>query len=313
MNIVMTGATSFIGSHVLSCLLKEPQNRIWVIIRPNSKNINKIVAHKNVSIVKLDVLEIENLCRYVQRKIDVFFHFAWEGVRLPYRDDKDVQDKNYSAALKAMKVCEQLGCCKFIGCGSQAEYGDMEGVIDENYLCKPNTAYGKAKLKSYEDLYIYAERHDIDFIWARIFSVYGPGDYDGSLIMSCIDKMSRNQSVQLTECRQEWDYIYVDEVAELFVRLAMEKCKSGVYNIASGKHRILKEYLEEMKALMDSHSELEFGKIPYPESGMVSFIPDVQKIQNELNWKSAITFEEGIKNILRGKTNAKSKYCRTNV
>ena len=302
MNIVMTGATSFIGSNVLRMLLEEQENKVWVVIRPNSKNTNKIPAHKNISIVELDMSEIEKLHNYVQEKIDVFFHFAWEGVRAPYRDDDEIQNKNYVATLKAMEVCNRLHGRKFIGCGSQAEYGYMEGVIDEDYSCKPNTEYGKAKLKSYTDLSLYAKNHNIEFIWARIFSVFGPGDYSGSLIMSCIDKMSKNQNIQLTECKQDWDFVYIDEVAKVFVLFAKEKCRSGVYNIASGNHRVLKEYVQEIKNIMNSDSMLEFGAIPYPGSGMVSFVPDISKLRKELNWKSMITFEEGINKILQGKS-----------
>lgn len=303
MNIVITGATSFIGSNVLNELIKNQENKIWVVIRPNSKNIDRLPVHKNIIIVKLDMFEIEGLVNFIDEPVDVFYHFAWDGVRAPLRDDAEIQNANYSATMKAMEVCYKLHGCKFIGCGSQAEYGSMDGRIDENYPCKPNTEYGKAKLNAYLSLNEYALKHDIEFIWARIFSVYGLGDYAGSLVMTCIDKMSKNETLEFTECKQEWDYIYIDEVAEIFLKFATVKCENGIYNIASGKHRRLKEYVQTIKKLMDSGSILEFGKIPYPASGVVSFVPNINKLKNELKWESQVSFEEGIKIILQGKAN----------
>lgn len=302
MNIVITGATSFIGTGIIKRLIEE-NHKIWAVIRPESVNRNKIPVVKNVKIIELDMQQIEELDAYVSETIDVFYHLAWEGVRAPYRDDPQIQDANYNAAMKAIKVCEKLGCKKFIGSGSQAEYGSMSGEITEDYPCNPNTEYGKAKYKACCDLKEFAEKRHIEFIWGRIFSIYGPGDYKGSLIMSCLDKMQKNEPILLTECIQEWDYLYIDEVAEIFAQFSTRKCGSGVYNVASGEHRALKEYVEIMKRATESESRLIYGGIPYPDSGMVSFIPVISKLQNVIHWKSGIAFEEGINRILKGETN----------
>ena len=302
MNIVITGATSFIGTSIIKRLAEENHN-IWAIIRPASVNRDKIPHEKNVKVIELDMQQIEKLDAYILEPIDVFYHLAWEGVRAPYRDDSQIQNANYSAAMKAISVCEKMGCKKFIGSGSQAEYGSMDGEITEDYPCNPNTEYGKAKYRAYCDLKKFAQMHHMEFIWGRIFSVYGPGDYKGSLIMSCLDKMQRNETILLTECIQEWDYLYIDEVAEIFAEFAVVSCESGVYNVASGRHRALKEYVEIMKQETKSESNLIYGGIPYPETGMISFIPGIFKLQNAIHWKTEITFEKGINKILKGETN----------
>lgn len=300
MNIVITGATSFIGASIIQRLIRDSENRIWAVIRPNSMNRNNVPESDNINVVELDMQEIGELKQFVREPVDVFVHLAWEGVRVPYRDDADIQNGNYIAALKAMETCKELNCTKFIASGSQAEYGYMQGIISEDYPCMPNTEYGKAKYHAYCTLLEYAKKNQIDFIWGRIFSVYGPGDYKGSLIMTCIDKMKRGEDIPLTECKQEWDYLYIDELAEIFARFVERKCESGVYNIASGNHRMLKQYVESIKEILKSKSRLEYGKIPYPKSGMVSFIPDIEKMQNELKWNSQITFEDGVRYILQG-------------
>lgn len=302
MNVVITGATSFIGISIINNLIKR-NHFVWAVVRPKSVNRQRIPLSENIQIVECDMQELEHLPDLIKIPVDAFCHLAWEGVRAPYRDDAVIQKQNYRAAMKAVEVCNRLSCKKFIGCGSQAEYGKMNGRIAEDYPCNPNTEYGKAKYKACCDIAAYARQHQIHFIWGRIFSIYGPGDYEKSLIMMCIDKMKKNENIPLTECKQDWDYLYIDEAAEIFTRFITMCCDDGVYNVASGKHEKLKEYVKKIKCVTQSESMLEFGSLPYPESGMVSFIPVVSKLKEALKWQPKIEFEEGIQNILRGQKN----------
>ena len=300
MNIVVTGATSFIGVNVIKKLLLNDENKIWAIIRPNSMNRGKIPISKCINIIELDIKDIHILPEYIHTNIDVFYHFAWEGVRAPYRDDVDIQQANYDSSIKAIHACYKMNCNRFIGSGSQAEYGFMKGKISENYPCNPITEYGKKKHEACCDIMKFANQYNIDCVWGRIFSIYGPGDYSNSLIMDCIDKMKRNEPVKLTQCIQEWDYLYVDELAEIYVSFANKTCSSGIYNVASGVHMILREYVEITKRLLKSNSIIEYGSIPYPSQGIVSFEPDVAKLEKELGWKTSITFEKGIQLMIQG-------------
>lgn len=306
MNIVITGATSFIGVAVINKFIEEGAEHIWAVIRPNSANRSKVPVHEKVSVIELDMQELSALDAYITEPVDVFIHLAWEGVRAPYRDDANLQRQNYLAAKAAIEVCEKLGCRKFIGSGSQAEYGSMDGLIAENYVCTPNTEYGKAKLRACMELEAYANEHQMDYIWTRIFSVFGAGDFKGSLVMNCLDKMQKGETLELTACEQQWDYLYIDEVAAIFYLLATKKCENGIYNLASGEHRKLKDYVESMKNLTGSDSEILYGAIPYPASGMVSFIPDVEKLKTQTGWRLSISFEQGIKYMLRENTYEKN-------
>ncbi len=175
--VVVTGATSFIGVHIIKEYLKN-NCEVIAVVRPNSKNLSRLSKNNLLTVVEMDMENIEQLIKkFNNKKIDVFYHLAWEGVRAPYRDDAILQNENYICAVKAMKTAKGLGCDIFIGSGSQAEYGKCIGKIDENYPAAPVTEYGKAKLKTYEKLKILAKENNIKFIWARVFSVYGIYDY----------------------------------------------------------------------------------------------------------------------------------------
>lgn len=298
-NILITGATSFIGVNLINECIKN-QCKIIAVVRPNSKKINRLPQNNLVKIIELDMEKIEEILgRIEDKKIDVFYHLAWEGTRVPYRDDVIMQNHNYECAIKAMNVAKQLGCNEFIGAGSQAEYGRCIGKIDENYDAKPTTEYGKFKLKAYETLKVKAKENNMKFIWIRIFSAYGVYDYEGTLIMSSLAKMKKNESIQLTQCTQNWDFINVEDVARILYLFANKPCEHGVYNVASGESRQLREFVIDMKKICNSKSELQFGALPYNSEGVINLEPVIDKLKQNLDYSCKISFNEGIIKILK--------------
>lgn len=297
-NVIVTGATSFIGVHLIKEYLKN-NCKVIAVVRPNSKNLSRLPKSEFLKVVELPMEKIQDILKNVENEqVDVFYHLAWEGARVPHRDDAVLQHNNYNCAVKAMNVAKELGCRVFIGSGSQAEYGKCVGKIDENYETKPTTEYGKAKLKAYKTLKLMAEENNMKFIWTRIFSVYGIYDYSGTLVMSALDKMKKNENMPLTECIQNWDFIHVEDAAKIMYLLGNTSCMEGVYNIASGESKQLKEFVIDMKRICNSKSELQFGVVPYNNEGVVSFEPVIEKLKQNLGYTCEISFEEGIKKIL---------------
>lgn len=297
-NVIVTGATSFIGIHLIEEYLNY-NCAVIAVVRPNSKNLDRLPESKLLMVIEAGMEDIEKVIEEIgSKKIDIFYHLAWEGARVPFRDDAILQNDNYMFAINAMKVAKKLGCNTFIGAGSQAEYGNCIGKIDENYPAKPITEYGRAKLKTYERLKIMAQENNMKFIWTRIFSVYGVYDYKGTLVMSALDKMKKNETMQLTQCIQNWDFIYVEDVARAMYLLANTSCMEGIYNIASGENRQLKDFVMEMKEICKSNSLLQFGVIPYNSEGVVRFEPIVDKLKQNLGWTCEMKFKDGIEKIL---------------
>ena len=293
MKVVITGATSFIGVHLIHEWLKE-ECEIFAVVRLNSSNIKHIPIDDRIHIVEKEMNEYYTLSDSIDGA-DYFYHLAWEGARTPYRDDKNMQENNYKCTLDAFDSAVKMGCKFFLGSGSQAEYGRTNGLVDENYPCNPNTEYGKEKLHAYTSLTQKSKETGIRFIWTRIFSIYGKYDYPKTLIMSAIDKMKRNEPIEMTPCTQLWDYLNVEDAARAMKCFALSDCESGIYNIASGDYKPLKEFVEEIKRVLNSDSALQFGAVPYGANGTVNLTPDVKKIKNALGWNAEIIFEDGIR------------------
>lgn len=279
-NIIITGATSFIGINILK-ELKNNEYNIYAIIRPNSINKDKLNEFSNLKIIELDQREIENLKLYL-KKVDICIHLAWEGTRVPERYDEKIQEQNYINSVKTFEAVTALGCDVFLGTGSQAEYGFVNDIITEETETNPNTEYGKFKLKTCLELEKKALENNVRFIWGRIFSVYGEGDYENTLIMSTLRNMKKNKDVNMTEGKQYWNYIYIKDLSKIIINLIFNKEAKGIFNLASNDTRPLKEYILDMKKALNSKSKINFGVIPYRQEGIVNIKPSILKLNNIL-------------------------------
>lgn len=293
--IVITGATGIIGIHLIKQWLKT-KNEIYAVTRPDSKNIVRIPKSSNVHIIELSLDRYDHLQRMIGNA-DYFYHLAWEGTRAPYRNNPEIQKNNFTKSIKAFEAAKEMGCSFFLGTGSQAEYGPMLGVVDEESPCYPTTEYGKWKNKTNNILSDMSLSVSMKYIWVRLFSIYGQYDYPGTLIMQCINKMENNQKIEMTAGTQIWDYLYIEDAVKAMVMFAAYECNNGTYILASGDQRPLKEYILELKNILRSNSDVLFGVIPYGINNNINLLPNINKIHKEIGWKPEYSFCDGIRDM----------------
>lgn len=300
MKFIVTGATSFIGSHTVKRLL-EQGHQVCAVVRPKSSNADKLVKHDNLSLIWQDLsglkrLEDDRECR----DADIFLHFGWDGIGSAGRNDPQVQKQNLAHSIQAVKTAQALGCGRFLFSGSQAEYGIHRDVMTENCSCSPVSEYGKAKLEFGRQAMAGLEGSGMDFIHTRIFSVYGPGDHPWSLVNTALSTFLSGGHMELGECTQKWNFLYIEDMAEAVISLALGLApnQSGVYNIAGNDTRVLREFVEEMYDLCGKRGSFSYGVRPPNAEGPASLIPDIKKIEEATGWKPAVTFADGIRSML---------------
>ncbi len=292
-NILVTGATSFIGQYLIAELLNDSNNIIYALVRPNSKHKNNLIKFKNVNIIEIDMKNIAILPQKIN-KIDICFHLAWDGTRTLERYDEKLQQSNYMNSIALYDALVKLECKVFIGIGSQAEYGFNDGIITEETETKPNTAYGKYKLFVCNKIMESSLKDNIRFIWGRVFSIYGKGDNDNTLLMTSIKRMKNNEVIDMTLGTQYWNYLYVEDLAKILVILAKNIKAHGIYNLASDDTRKLKFYIEEIKNILKSKSIVNFGAVPYRQEGVVNIRPDISKLMMYVNGFKFSKFADAI-------------------
>jgi len=294
---VVTGPTGAIGSAL--CLeLANSGIAVYAVCRPNSHRAAALPKHENIICVYCDMTEIDKLPDLIREKIDVFYHFAWAHTIGSGRNDMCAQTDNIRYTIEAVRTAKKLGCQIFIGAGSQAEYGRVEGILKPETACFPENGYGMAKLCAGQMSRVECESLEMDHVWVRILSVYGPGDGPMTMISSVIDQLLRGQKPALTEGIQKWDYLYSEDAARAFLLLAKHGVHGKVYPLGSGEAKELKEYICQVRDQININLPLGFGEIPYGPLQVMHLQADISSLMTDVGFIPHVSFETGIKNTI---------------
>ena len=294
---IITGATGTVGTALIEKLTRH-QVEIMVLCRKNSRRLHQIPVHPNVRVVYCPLDELASLANSTGETYDVFFHMGWEGTIGPERDDMYLQNRNVRYALDAVEAAKRFGCTRFIGVGSQAEYGHVEGILKPDTPVHPEMGYGIGKLTAGLMTRQHAHQLGMEHVWVRLLSIYGPNDGPQSLIMSTIHKIQAGEVPQLTKGEQWWDYLFSGDAAKALMLLG-EKGRDGkTYILGSGKVRQLKEYVMDIRDVICPDARLDFGAIPYYDHQVMYLQADISEMIKETGWRPETEFRDGIRQIL---------------
>jgi len=293
--IVITGATGMIGSAIARCALEQDMD-VLCIIRKNSNRLDNLPKSERLKIVYADISEYAKL--EIQGSYDVFYHLAWEKTSVSSRDDVDTQIANIQYTQDAVRLAKRLGCKKFIGTGSQAEYGIVTEPLKSDTPVKPLSGYGIAKYAAGKLSHLLCTQLGLQFNWVRILSVYGPLDGAHTLIMYAIQELQAGRSPEFTKCEQIWDYLYCDDAARAFLAIGENGIDGKTYPLGSGNKKHLSEYLEIIRDIIAPNTVLQFGKKDYYPHQPMYLCADISELTNDTGWRPEVEFEEGIRKII---------------
>lgn len=288
--IIVTGATSMIGAALIGEAVREG-TEVYALVRPRTGRLDRLPDSGLVHVIgsELDGLkEAEG----IPGGCDALYHFAWAGTGRAERDDPAVQAGNIRHTLDAAELAARCGCRKFIGAGSQAEYGPVDGIIGAGIRFSPATAYGAAKYAAGLLSRRLCEGYGMVHIWGRVFSVYGRHDNEGTMLAYAIDRFLREEPAVFSAATQMWDYLYERDAGKIFLSLGKYAGESRAYRIASGRARPLREYIEEVREAFGGNAECVFaGGGGGPLAGLQA---DVGDLERDIGSLPQTPFREGI-------------------
>ncbi len=292
MKAIVTGAAGFLGADLVEELVKRGYEVIAVVreVSPHNKRIDNL---ENVRLVAADMNEYNSLAEIIDEQADIFYHLAWHGENIV-----EEQKKNIDATLNALESAKNLGCKRFVATGSQAEYGPHKELITEKTTPHPTTAYGAVKLAANVLSKVRAEELGIDWIWDRVFSVYGKYEPHGRMLPDMIEALQKEETFHLSSCTQNWDYIYSTDAAKAVIATG-ERGKAGeIYNVTTGEYHPLRCFTEMVHKEIIKNGELEYDENEHPK---VSLQASANKIRNDTGWKPEVEFDDGINRYIEWK------------
>lgn len=253
MRIFITGGTGFIGKHLVKKLREDKNNELFLL----SKDLADINDWKK---------EIEDF------KPEATIHLAWDG--LPDYSAK-TSIKNLKYGLDLINMLAQTSCKTILSVGTCWEI-----------LAQPFNAFSAAKNALHFLGEGIAKENNMNFIWTRLFYVYGPGQRESSLIPHLINCKKAGEKPEIKTPDAKNDFIYIQDIVEALDMIIRKGRNSAVYNIGSGELTSTREIAKIIFPdfdILESEDNLDNGPCA-----------DISRIKKEIGWEPRTNIKQGI-------------------
>lgn len=291
--VIITGADGFVGSYTVKHFLNEGKHVLALDMGAEAKRLEE---HPNLIYKQCDITNVNSMLELIPMNVyDTFIHFAWAGSAGPARVDYNLQMQNALNTVECMKAAKELGCNRFVCAGSIMEY-EVEAAI-HSQGSRPGMAYiyGMGKHIAHCMCKSVAVEIGIDLLWPMITNAYGVGEFSPRFVNSTLRKIINNEPLQFTAATQNYDFVYVTDVAKAFYLVADKGKPFCEYMIGSGNARPLKEFIIEMVESCGPNSTPLFGDVPFTGTNMPLSTFNINDIQNDCGFVADVSFARGTK------------------
>ena len=299
MNIVLTGGSGFIGSHLSQELLKNSENKLIIVdnlLTGNLDNIQDLLDHENATFIQQDVQDhIE-----IDEKVDYVFHLASAASPVAYTENPVNTLKAGSlGTINTLGLARKHSAEYFLASTSEV-YGDpLVTPQNEEYWgnVNPNgerSMYDEAKRFAEAATATYARSYDLKTKIIRIFNTYGPNMQlnDGRVVTNLIVQALNDEDLTIYgDGSQTRSFSYVSDTVAGIIAM-MESNHYEVFNIGNPYEMTVKELAETILKLTKSKSEIIYK--PLPNDDPQQRRPDISKAKDKLNWEPKVGLETGL-------------------
>lgn len=289
--IVLTGATGFLGSNLLGKLLADGYE-VAAIVRTNSNlhRIEKWIDHKNIKLYNIEKINLSLI--FEENKVNAIVHTATEYGRGEGAISK-ILEPNLILPIRLIELGIEHKAACFINTDS---YFNKVGSSYSNLL---NYSLSKKSLL----VWLQQLSNRIRVINVTLEHMYGPWDSRSKFVENLIQEIAveRISRVHLTHGHQKRDFVYVDEVAEAFIKLIGYGCSHDFtfksFEVGTGKSIQVRDFAQTIKDISHSSSLLGFGDIEYRSDEIMDSKADISTLA-ELGWVPKVGIQEGLSRIL---------------
>ena len=291
-NVIVTGANGFIGKTLVNALLEKGYHVVALDVR-----CDEVLAKDDrvtcINVQNKEVAELEG--EIPQQEYMCFFHLAWAGTSGPARADYAVQLNNVKLACDYIKLCGEIGCKRLVYASSINEMETYEYLQSDDIEPSGGYIYGPGKLAAHLLGETVAKLTGIEFIPVIITNIYGVGEKSARMIYTSINKLIHKEHCSFTAGYQTYDFIYITDAINSIIAVAEKGKAFNRYYIGSGEPKPLREFLLEMRDIVDPKAEIGLGDIPFKGVDISYDQFDLKKVERDTGYINQISFAQGIK------------------
>ena len=299
--VLVTGGAGFIGSHLVTRLLKEGFE-VVVLDNLSTGSLEKLklcLENENFRFVKGSIVD-EQVVRDALRDVEVVFHLA-AITSVPYSVEyPDItREVNVDGTRRLLEECLSTGVERFIYVSSCAVYGEPEYLpIDEKHPARPVSPYAESKLEGERLCREFQKAYGLKTTIVRPFNVYGPrmkGGRYGGVIARFIERLRSNKPpIIYGDGTQTRDFVHVwDVVNALMLTLKSQKAIGEIFNVAFGVATSIGQLAKLVMELLGVDGLRPIYR-PAREGDIKHSYADVGKAKAKLGYAPKISLKEGI-------------------
>lgn len=287
MRVLVTGAQGFIGRAVVARLL-EAGAEVHGMCRHIRQPLTGL--HLHIGDV-LDARSRQITLRDVQPTH--LIHLAWTTAHGAYWNDPANDDWVTASLALIGEFAQQGGQHAFVA-GSCAEYGGQADSIDEAHTAlRPTTQYGRSKAElGQQALERMASLH-LGLAWGRIHFPFGPGEQARRLVPSISLSLLAGETAETGPPEVARDFIYVDDLADAVVLLAMRK-HHGALDLCTGRAREVGDLAKGLATILGRQDLLRLGALPARLGDPLRMSAEPRTLRG-LGWEPRVGVEEGLR------------------
>ncbi len=294
--ILLTGATGFLGSHLLEGLLSKKHEVI--ILKRSTSDVWRInhLLHR-VKVYDVDIVPLNKI--FSENSIDIIIHLATQYKKFDNGAEiNEMIASNVTFPVELLETGIRKGVKGFINTGTFFEYDCSKLPVNEDAKIKPFNLYARTKLAFESILSTYSEKLNIKTL--RLFSPYGEKD-NYKLISMVIQKALSKEKIVLSEGLQKLDFIYVSDIVEAYLK-AIERMNDGetgyrIYNIGSGVATSVREVVSIIEQKLGEALNKEWGAASKVDIPIV--FADISRAVKELRWTPKYSISKGISDAMK--------------
>ena len=288
---IVTGANSFIGMKITRALLSR-NVEVYGIVR-NQDSLRDLMDNPKLHVVEADFVSYDRLPELIQNDIDVFYHIAWNGTNGSVLGDYTAQIKNLQTTCDTLMVAHKLGSKKFIIAGTINELELLQFFHAEQSQPRLSCIYGISKLSCDLMCKTLANNLGMEYNTGIIGSCFGPGDKSRRIHNVFIANMLKDTRPKLVEGKVLTDWIYVDDVADMFCAIGEKSVNMKNYYLGHNQLKALRDVLYDVRDILNPKMDLVFGE--YKDAAIVDYsLVDMNAVYEDTGYVCKSDFKECI-------------------